>query len=120
MKYQTISARIIGGMCGPIWWPAGAMCGKPVSDDLAARMARFSEPATFRDALLSLLNSEGGDFQHALFTVDTVILIERGAVERAGKNGRYRTHTREIEVARIAPDLVSEAHYSYDFNGEAE
>jgi hypothetical protein len=113
--FRTTAAYLSGGLCGSIWWPTGAMCGKPLQAELRGIFSRFSEPASFRDAFLHLLMREGGDFQSASFTADTVIRIERRRVDGAGK---YTMHVKEIELSKLASDLVNEDAYVGDFMGE--
>lgn len=117
MEFQTTEAYLSGAVCGPIWWPVGAMCGRPLRKDLRGTwgfMPRDGQQWSFHDALLSLLSQEGGDFQNAQFAADTVIVIVR---KKFFAPGRYAFHRREIEIAKLAPDLVADA-YSSDFMGE--
>lgn len=119
-KFVTTAAYLSGGICGALWWPVGHTCGKPFRLDLRGPfgvMDRFTEPATFADALNHVLMREGGDFQNAQFTADTVIRIER---RRQDAPGRYSVHVREIEVANIDPDLVNDSAYTSDFFGEED
>lgn len=119
MQYRTTAAYLSGGICGSIWWPVGQLCGKPINADMRGAwgiMDRFSEPPSFRDALLSLLMRDGGDFQNAQFTADTVIRIERRRVDGAGK---YTVHVKELELSRIGcSDLVNDEAYTGDFMSE--
>ena len=87
-QFQTTAAYLSGGICGPIWWQVGQLCGRPINKSLRGAfgiMDRCSESASFRDALELLLSEEGGDFQSASFTADTVIRIERRRVDAPGK-----------------------------------
>lgn len=113
-KYHTTAAYVSGGICGRMWWPQ-VMGGKPIRDNLQSRIKRFTEPATFQDTLNSLLNEDGGDFQDARFTEDTVIRIERVWVR---ENGYRNVHVKEIPVAKIDPDFVHEGMLVCDFFGE--
>ena len=59
--YNTTAAYISGGICGPIRWPHGAMAGRPLRKNLRGRwgiLDCFTEPASFREALLRLLCEE--------------------------------------------------------------
>ena len=121
-SFRTTAAYLSGGVCGPIWWPTGAMCGRPIKHNARGAwgfMDRFNEPCTFREALDSLLNQEGGDFQHAQFTADTVIRIERRRVDGSGK---YTVHVKELELAQLpdCADLVNQEAYTGDFMGDCE
>ena len=116
MAYQTTAAYVSGGICGPLWQP-GYFCGKTVKKDLRGRWGFFAKGDTFRDALDSLLMKDGGDFNGAKFTADTVIRIERRKHEAPGK---YSMHVKEIEAARLCSDLVDADHYTSDFFGEEE
>lgn len=119
MSYRTTAAYLSGGICGPIWWPAGALCGKPLRFDLRG-YGGFTEPGeTFRAILLSLLTREGGDFQHAQFTGDTVVRVERREERRDAPRG-YTVHVWEREVAELpdCADLVNADAFVGDFMGE--
>lgn len=100
MKYNTTALYLSGAVCGPIW--QGSFCGMPIQRNLRTR-----SPGVLR----AILKAQG-DFQHAQFTADTVIRIERRAVDGPGK---YRVHVRELELARIAPELVNDEAYTGDF-----
>jgi hypothetical protein len=114
--YSTTAAYISGGICGPIWWPYGVMGGRPLRRNLRGPrgiLDRFTEPASFREALLSLLCEEGGDFQCPRFTGDTVIRVERRRVDAPGK---YRLHVKELALDRLGcADLVDGKHHVGDF-----
>ncbi len=116
-KFKTTAAYLSGGVCGPIWWPVGAMCGRPLRADLRRGYPSFDKGDTFREGLLSVLTREGGDFQNAQFTADTRIVVERRAVDGVGK---YRIHVKELELASLedCADLVNEEAYTGDFSGE--
>lgn len=118
--FKTTAAYVSGGICGEIWWPSGALCGTTISANLRGPwgiMDRFSEPASFRDALLHLLRDNGGDFQSAEFTEDTVIRVERREILSPGK---YRVHVFERQIGQLkgCADLVREGAYTCDFMGE--
>ena len=114
--YNTTAAYISGGICGPIRWPHGAMAGRPLRKNLRGRwgiLDRFTEPASFREALLRLLCEEGGEFQCPRFTGDTVIRVERRRVDAPGK---YSVHVKELALDRLdCADLVDEKHHVGDF-----
>lgn len=117
--YHTTEAYLSGGICGDLWMPA-VLGGKPIRTNLRGPFGifdRFTEPASFRDALLLLLSEEGGDFQNPSFTADTRITIVRRKVEG---NGRYSLHVREREIHQITDcaDLVNGEAYTGDFLGE--
>lgn len=121
-QFKTTAAYLSGAICGRMWWPVGAMAGKPIS--IKARgpwgfMDCFSTHAgtTLRDGLNHILNSEGGDFQNALFTDDTELVIERRAVDGPGK---YRVHMKRIPVSSIDADLVAPDTFASDFMGEGD
>ena len=118
MQYRTQSAYLSGAICGAIWWPVGAKCGKPLNVNLDRVRHRFSDKSglTFRDMLLHILSEEGGDFQGAEFTADTVIRVERVAMT---PNGRM-IHVREREISELADlsDLVDANSYVCDFMGD--
>lgn len=118
-KFRTREAYISGGICGHLWMP-NTPAGKTIRKSLRGPfgiMDRFTEPASFRDALLSLLCEEGGDFQSALFTADTELVIIR---ERVIGNGRRELHTRTRTLAELSDcsDLVNADSYMGDFFSE--
>jgi hypothetical protein len=77
-------------------------------------------PESFRDALDRLLFKEGGDFQDARFTADTVLRVERRTV--IDEKGKYAVHVFERELIELwnCRDLVNESCYVSDFLGENE
>ena len=115
-KFKTTAAYISGAICGKMWMPA-AMAGKLIKKDLRGTWGFFSKGDSFRDALNSLLMREGGDFQNAEFTSDTVIRIERKTQNVAGK---YEVNVREIEIGKLCDcgDLVNADAFACDFFGE--
>ena len=116
--YTTTAAYLSGGLCGAIWWPVGEVCGKPVKSNLRGPWSFMPEGEgySFRDALLSYLTSEGGDFQNAQFTSDSVLRIER----RCRDGNGYRVHVWEREIAALpdCADLVNAEAYTGDFLGD--
>jgi hypothetical protein len=97
-----------------------AMAGKLHRFDMRRRIERFSDTAgiTFRDALLSELIENGGDFQNAEFTADTVLRIERRAAEPNGKGYRVHVWERELSTLPHCADLVNAEAYVCDFMGD--
>lgn len=95
------------------------MAGKLIKKDLRGTWGFFSKGDTFRDALKSLLMREGGDFQNAAFSADTVIRIER---KTRNIGGKYEVHCREIEIAKLCEcaNLVNQDAFTVDFCGELE
>lgn len=71
--------------------------------------------ATFLDALEGYLRRHGGDFQNALFSADSEIVIERRRNDGAGK---YIVHVKRLPVSDVCPDLVRADTFSADFFGE--
>jgi hypothetical protein len=115
MQYNTISAYVSGGICGKLWMPQ-VKGGMPFRADIRSTFNRFSkdgEPATFRDALLSVLMANGGDFQSATFTADTVLRIER--VAHTSKGRMLHVFERELSALRDCADLVDAESYVCDF-----
>lgn len=115
-KFKTTAAYVSGAICGEIWWPVGALCGLPVQFDLDG-YGGFEKGAcsTFADVLESYLRRNGGDFQNAMFSEDSEVVIERLLVEAPG---RYKVHVRRIPVAKVCPDLVRPDTFASDFFGE--
>jgi hypothetical protein len=87
--YNTTAAYISGGICGPIRWPYGAIAGRPLRKNLRGRwgiLDRFTEPASFREALLRLLCEEGGEFQCPLSLLKiSTGLRKASAFSRSGR-----------------------------------
>ena len=110
-------AYLSGGICGPIWWPVGELCGRPLRVNLQSKFKRFSEPATFRDVLESILMSEGGDFQAAKFTADTEIVFLRKTLN-SEKTYQVRVRARELISEPDFSDLVNSDCYVSDFMGD--
>lgn len=120
MTFQTTAAYVSGGVCGKLWWPVGAMAGKPLNADLRREFGRLTgiDHVSFRDVLDSILTENGGDFcGGASFTADSIIRIERRSVDGAG---RYRVHVREREISELADcaDLVEPDSFVSDFMGD--
>lgn len=118
---RHISTRLVGGICGPIWWPVGAMCGKPLNVDIGRVRDRLCGPGktTLRDILLSVDNAEGGDFQSSKFTADTEIEV------RFWDDSKRRYVTRyvpllELPAAADVADMVNADCLSSDFCGEED
>jgi hypothetical protein len=117
-KFNTTAAYISGAICGHLWMPE-TMAGTPFHGDVRQQLARFSDKkrTTLRTVLLHMLMEHGGDFQNAEFTADTVLRIERRAIDGAGM---YRVHVFEREVSALlnCSDLVNAEAYTGDFLGE--
>lgn len=115
--FKTNTAYLSGGICGHMWMP-NAMAGKLLNANARGPWGFYQEASkwSFRDALLNLLNHEGGDFQDAAFTADTVFRIERRRQTAQG----YEVHVWERELASIpdCADLVNSKAYVCDFMGE--
>ena len=116
MKFKTTAAYLSGAICGKLWMPS-AMAGKPIQKQLRGAWGFFDKGDTFKEALNSLLMKEGGDFQNAQFSADTVIRVER---KTAGSAGRYEVHVREIEIAKLCDcgHLVNQEAFAGDFFNE--
>jgi hypothetical protein len=114
MTYQTTAAYLSGAVCGAMWM--GGKGGLPLNANLRPEFARQSEPASFRDVLLSILSEKGGDFQGPAFTADSVVRIERIGQDARG----FRSvHVRELDLTAIGcGDLVDADAYVGDFLGE--
>lgn len=118
MKTYT-EAYLSGGICGATWWPTGSICGKPLRVNLQPKFKRFSDPASFRDVLESVLMEEGGDFQAAKFTADTEIVLLRKTSLGAYKY-QVRARVRELCAKAEFTDLVNPDAYTSDFMGDEE
>ncbi len=96
--------------------------GKPFRVNLRGHwgiMDRFTEPVSFREALLSYLSENGGDFQNPQFTADTRIMVIR---KRAEGPCRYTVRVWERELIELAScaDLVNADAYTGDFMGDED
>lgn len=118
MKYRTTAAYVSGAICGHTWMPE-YFAGMPHQFDIRQRIARFSDPSgvTFREILDHELMENGGDFQNARFSADSVIRVERRAVTGPGK---YTVHVweREIQSLPDCDDLVHADTFASDFFGD--
>ena len=115
-QFRTTAAYLSGAICGPMWM--GPKAGLPLQVDVRRTTALFvNGDGSFREFLDHVACERGGDFRHARFTADTVIRIERRAVDAPGK---YRVHVKEIELGKLpgCADYVDEEAYSSDFMGE--
>lgn len=110
-------AYLSGGICGPIWWPNRAICGKPIRVNLKNLFDRYLEPASFQDVLESVLTNEGGDFQSARFTADTEIVFLR---KKGISPYKWETRVKIWELVNRPEfsDFVDAEHFTYDFMSE--
>lgn len=119
-QFRTTAAYVSGAICGNIWQRGFGVCGMPHQFDVRRRIARFSDPRgiDFRTILLHELMECGGDFRNARFSSDTVLRIERRAIDGPGK---YRIHVRQrpISELRDCDDLVHADTFAGDFSGDA-
>jgi hypothetical protein len=117
-NYQTTAAYISGGICGNLWMPQApaGICVNANARGPFGLFNRFTEPASFRDALLLLLSERGGDFRSAEFTADTVFRVERRKITAPGK---YEIHVWEREISSLpgCADLVNSEAHTADFMG---
>lgn len=82
MPITNIALR--GFVVGPIWWPAGAECYKPLEYNCTDQNARWSEPGTLRDHVLRATND--GDFQHCTIAHGELVVTvqrERRTIKRS-------------------------------------
>lgn len=114
---NTIKERRIylrGDICGPIWWPVGAICGKPIS-------TRLDRHDRIEDAINSALMREGGDFQDGgRLTADSVIEIEHVTYRTRESDSLIVGRTvrsRMVPVSDLPSlaDMVDSEHYGCDF-----
>jgi len=86
--------------------------------DVEDRLARFSNAtdATMRDVALSILMENGGDFQDAAFSCDTVVEIRRMWQEGV----KNVSHSRDVLLEKWpdCADLIHAEVYGSDFCGE--
>lgn len=92
-----------GFICGKAW---GGFTGSlPVDVDLKAIQHRFvNGDGSYREILESLLMERGGDFINPLFPADAVVTV----TYRKGSASKYCVRVKELRIADIAPDLVSD------------
>jgi hypothetical protein len=114
MKYHTTAAYVSGAICGHMWIPQ-SMGGLPHQFDLRGSINRFSDSrgCSFRDILLHELIERGGDFQDARFAADTIVRVERIAIDG---NMRH-VHVWEHQVSALpdCDDLIHADTYSGNF-----
>jgi len=112
--FKTTAAYVSGGICGHLWMPA-VLAGTTIHANLRGPFGFLEKGESLADGLSALLNRNGGDFQNAQFTSDTVLRIERRAIDSPGK---YRIHVRELEIGKLAPALVRADSFVADFMGD--
>jgi hypothetical protein len=117
--FKTSAAYVSGGICGNLWMPK-APAGFPIRANARGPWGffdRFTDPASFRDALGTLLRERGGDFRNPRFTADTVLRVDRVKVTAPGV---YSVHTWEREISALpdCADLVSADAFTADLIGE--
>lgn len=66
--------RLRGFVVGPIWWPVGTECYKPLEYSCTDTNSRWSEPGTLRDHVLCVIND--GDFQSCTLA-HAELIVER-------------------------------------------
>jgi hypothetical protein len=98
-------------------WMPQIMGAVPIQKNLRGAfgvMDGACECSTFKEMLDGVLLRNGGDFQDAAFTEDTVIRIERRA---PFKPSGYMVHVKEIPVAKLkgCEPYVREGVYASDF-----
>lgn len=118
MKTKPISnAYVSGAICGNLWWPQ-TLAGQTLNKSARGPWGFMSKGDSFRDALLSLLMREGGDFRAAQFTADTVLRIEMRFPQ---SSYRWITRVKEYTLAQLGcADLVNSETETFQFCGSNE
>jgi len=80
----NISLR--GFVVGPIWWPVGEECYKPLDYSITDQNARWSEPGTLRDHVLRATND--GDFQSCTLAQAELVVERRTGNRRVIRSFR--------------------------------
>lgn len=118
MKIEA-TIKVTGAICGKIWWPQGAVCGKGFSETISHNQQCFNKKwdkgDTLRDCLLSILTNMGGDFQNAQFTTDSEVEFTANVVTRKGA----RTVLSRVYAIGELPgcgDLADSEYFASDFN----
>lgn len=109
-KYRIV---LSGGLVGPIWWPAGVECCKPVTIDLRDLASRMDNP-TMRELLLYVTQRHGGDFQGCDFTEDTTIVVSREVM--TAQHLTVRARYWPITAFKSVADMVKVGAISDDYN----
>jgi hypothetical protein len=115
---MTFQSYISGAVCGPIWWPVGQICGRPVSAALRQGPGRNEWErhgcATFAEACDAVLMNEGGDFQGCKFTADTLLIVRM----TSGDGRSKRTIEKTFELSKLpgCAEYVDSDHYACDFD----
>lgn len=110
---NTVTVSISGAVCGALWWPSGCLAGKSIHKTARGPWGFWQDGDSFRDALLSLLMKEGGDFQSAGFTEDTALILEMRLPAPQG----YRVRIKETPLVRLkdCADLIRKETFAADF-----
>lgn len=99
-----MNIRLSGAICGQTWLPQ-ILAGIPGNWDITQQRPRIisstGDPILIADVVSLILNENGGDFQHALFTGDTEIIFEFKKPTPRG----YTYHCRVYEL-RNCPSLT--------------
>lgn len=76
---MNLNISLRGYIVGPIWWPAGAECFKPLDYDITSESARM-DGGTLRDHVLRATND--GDFQSATLAHAELVVERRNGSRR--------------------------------------
>lgn len=101
--FRTTDITLSGYIVGPIWWPTGAECFKPLTFSVLDYRDRC-DGATLRDCVLSAL--QDGDFQSAS--------IAQGQILITMQNERQHRVTRAFPLSKFA-DVADCLHSDPDW-----
>ena len=110
LRVDTVTHRISGYIVGNMWMPQ-SIGGIPCSENLRNVQER-GERTTYEELLDFILTEKGGDFQNAQFSEDSEIIVE---YRKPISPGKYMYVCKIIPVSKVAPDLIREGVFSYDF-----
>lgn len=111
-----VDIELHGYVCGKIWWPVGAKCGKPLRMDLKRERGRFTEKPDLRDLIGHVLCENGGDFQFAMLTADSEIVFR--IARQDGNRRAVKTISRPVTDFPSIADYVDAETESFEFVGE--
>lgn len=105
---SDLQISIRGYVVGPIWWPSGAECFKPLSYNLTRENARFTEPGSLRDHVLAATND--GDFQSCTIACGELVVKRTSYTTDAQQRiTRKRCVTRIFPLSRF-PSIADCLH----------
>lgn len=123
MQYTERSMTLHGAICGPIWWPTGAKCGKPI--DTYIQRIEPRDVSKVRRSIFDIVADvcNDGDFQAAKLSADSFIQIEHTTLYTRDTDDvivKRVSHARIVDLAALpsVADLVDAEAYGSDFDAD--